>query len=161
MITEKQIEANRENAKLGGVKTEAGKAIVRMNAVTHGLLIKEVLKKGEPAKILKQLQCNLMEEKAPVGEIETMLVDRIASCIWRLRRVLRVETTKLSDDFANLATYYEAGVITWQSLSRYETMIERQLYKAIHELERQQSKRRGENIPLPLAIDVDHLFQQP
>jgi hypothetical protein len=43
----------------------------------------------------------------------------------------------------------------WQNLSRYETMYERQFYKAIHELERVQRSRRGENIPAPLAIEVD------
>jgi hypothetical protein len=34
-------------------------------------------------------------------------------------------------------------------------MIERQIYKAIYELERLQRIRRGENIPAPLAIDVN------
>jgi hypothetical protein len=42
MTTEKQIIANRENAKLGGVNTERGKAIVRSNAITHGLLTKNM-----------------------------------------------------------------------------------------------------------------------
>ena len=36
-LTQKQLEANKENAKLGGVKTEAGKAVSRLNAVKHGL----------------------------------------------------------------------------------------------------------------------------
>ena len=40
MVTEKQLIANRENGKLGGVKTEAGKQVTRLNAVTHGLLTK-------------------------------------------------------------------------------------------------------------------------
>ena len=33
--SQKQIEANRENAKLGGVKTEEGKAVSRYNAIKH------------------------------------------------------------------------------------------------------------------------------
>ncbi len=36
MTTEKQVNANRENALLGGVKTEEGKEKSRMNAVKHG-----------------------------------------------------------------------------------------------------------------------------
>ena len=43
MTTEKQVKANRENAKKGGVKTPEGKAVVRYNALKHGLLSKEVL----------------------------------------------------------------------------------------------------------------------
>jgi hypothetical protein len=40
-------------------------------------------------------------------------------------------------------------------LSRYETTIERGLYKALHELERRQAARLGGNFPAPLAMDVD------
>jgi hypothetical protein len=98
MVSENQLIANRENAKLGGVKTEAGKAAIRLNAVTHGLLTKEVLKDGEDATVLNRLQNNLMAEIEPQGELETMLVDRITSSIWRLRRALKVETDTLSDD---------------------------------------------------------------
>jgi len=43
MTTQQQIEANRQNAKLGGVKTEEGKEISKYNALKHGLLSKEVL----------------------------------------------------------------------------------------------------------------------
>ena len=46
-ISQKQLEANRQNAKLGGVKTEEGKAISKYNAIKHGLLSKEVLLEGE------------------------------------------------------------------------------------------------------------------
>ena len=34
-------------------------------------------------------------------------------------------------------------------------MLDRQIYKAIHELERVQKIRRGESFPASLAIDVD------
>jgi len=40
--SEAQTTANRENGKLGGVKTEAGKAVMRFNARTHGILAKLV-----------------------------------------------------------------------------------------------------------------------
>ncbi len=44
----------------------------------------------------------------------------------------------------------------FSKLSRYETTIERSLYKALHELQRLQAARRAEgNISPPLAIDVD------
>jgi hypothetical protein len=44
----------------------------------------------------------------------------------------------------------------FSKLSRYETAIERSLYKALHELQRLQAARRADvNVPPPAAIDVD------
>ncbi len=44
----------------------------------------------------------------------------------------------------------------FSKLSRYETTIERSLYKALHELQRLQAARRAEgNVQPPVAVDVD------
>ena len=44
----------------------------------------------------------------------------------------------------------------FSKLSRYEAMIERSLYKALHELQRLQAARRADgNATPPFAIDVD------
>jgi hypothetical protein len=40
-------------------------------------------------------------------------------------------------------------------VQRYETTIERQFYRALHELIRLQAARRGEKPPAPIAVDVD------
>jgi hypothetical protein len=40
-------------------------------------------------------------------------------------------------------------------LSRYQTAIQRSLYRAWHELERLQAARAGVNVPPPVAVDVD------
>jgi hypothetical protein len=157
MTSELQILANRENDKLGEVKTEAGKAIVRLNAVTHGLLTKEAVVHGESIEVFNEIRDNLMKEHEPQGELETMLVEMIANSFWRRCRVVHQETDWLNGDFKTYQCYYAVtnGADHWQTLSRYETIYERQFYKAIHELERLQRSRRGENIPAPLAIDVD------
>jgi len=42
MASEKQIEANKNNAKKGGVKTVEGKEVSRMNALKHGILSSEL-----------------------------------------------------------------------------------------------------------------------
>jgi hypothetical protein len=52
-----------------------------------------------------------------------------------------------SYDFANYDTYGK--------LLRYETSIERSIYRALHELQRIQASRNGEMVPVPLAFDVD------
>ena len=40
-------------------------------------------------------------------------------------------------------------------LLRYEGAIERQLYKAMNQLERLQRMRSGDNVPAPVEVDVD------
>jgi hypothetical protein len=42
-----------------------------------------------------------------------------------------------------------------EKLSRYETSIERSFYKALHELQRLQAARKGEAVPLSVAVDID------
>ena len=44
----------------------------------------------------------------------------------------------------------------FSKLSRYETTLERSVYKALHELQRLQAARRTEgNVPPPVAVDLD------
>lgn len=91
-----KVKANRENAlQSTGPKTVKGKEAVKWNALKHGLLAKEVViregdgkeNKKEFIKLLSELRENLQ----PGSIIEEMLVERIAVCYWRLRRVLRCE----------------------------------------------------------------------
>ena len=93
MATEKQIKANRLNALKGGVKTEKGKAAVRLNAVTHCLLSKQVLLPGEDSSLFAALLEQILIELQPEGELEYQLVERIVSSCWLLRRALRLENT--------------------------------------------------------------------
>jgi hypothetical protein len=134
MASEKQIAANRLNALKGGVKTGEGKAAVRLNAVSHGLLSNEVLLTGENSHRLAALRQQFLDELQPVGELETLLVERIVSSFWRLRRCVRVEKigTERGGDYR---------FSSWEILMRYETALERQIYKAIHELQRLQIAR--------------------
>jgi hypothetical protein len=44
---------------------------------------------------------------------------------------------------------------TMDQINRYETTLERSLYKALHELERRQAARNGQVVPLPVAVDVN------
>ncbi len=172
-ISQKQLEANRENAKLGGVKTEEGKAVSKYNAIKHGLLSKEVLLEGEDEKNLEELGKRLRAEIKPASEVEALLVDRIVANVWRLRRLLAVEReamewqkqSELSDSFD--LTYSTREQVERKAtkdmilnedtdvLLRYEAAIERGIYKALHELQRIQSARMGEKPPAPIAIDVD------
>mgnify|MGYP000844251764 CR=1 FL=1 len=86
--SQKQIEANRQNAKLGGVKTEEGKVVNKYNALKHGVLSKDVLPKGEDEKSLEELDKHLRAEIKPVKKVEMLFTDRIISNVWHLRRML-------------------------------------------------------------------------
>ena len=168
-ISQKQLEANRENGKLGGVKTEEGKAVSKYNALKHGLLSREVLLEGEDEKVLIEIGKKLRLELEPQTELELVLVDRITANVWRLRRVMQIEREMMDDDRNDMGfslsggkktlgaalSYDFANNDTYGKLIRYESSIERGIYKALHELQRIQAARAGERPPLPVAIDVD------
>ena len=42
-----------------------------------------------------------------------------------------------------------------EKVNRYETSLERSLYKALHELERRQAARNGQAVPPPVTVDIN------
>lgn len=167
-ISEKQLEANRENAKLGGVKTEEGKIASKYNALKHGLLSEKVLLSDENEAELVSLGKRLRQELVPDSELELILVDRITANTWRLRRAMQVEREMMEEDRINLFGGSDKKKSLGEALSgdfsnhdtygkfiRYEASLERGIYKALHELQRVQAARKGESTPPPVAIDVD------
>jgi len=161
-VTEKQLLANRRNArKCTGPKTVAGKEVVKYNAVTHGLLAKELIlpdeNAGDAAEFEQQLRASLL----PVGQVEELLTERIILAAWRLRRLARVESTLLEDNWVDydgeekgIGYAFIRNRNTLPILSRYETALERGLFKALHELQRLQAARAGAQVPLPVVVDV-------
>ena len=170
MVSKKQLVANRQNAQKGGVKTAQGKAVVRFNALKHGLLSEEILLTGEVEEALTGLAERLVDALQPQGELERILVDRIVSSVWRLKRALNVETANMvyahrerlqgsypfNEALRRLMALRDmlAGNST-ERILRYETTVERQIYKALHELIRLQMARQGQKPPAPVAIDLD------
>jgi hypothetical protein len=97
----------------------------------------------------------LRAQLTPVGELEALLVDRVVSTAWRIRRLVRVETLLYDRDHTVDAAFNSYGREKMGVLSRYEVTLERSLYKALHELQRLQAGRQGQEVPLPQALDVD------
>jgi hypothetical protein len=88
VVSHKQVEANRANAKRStGPKSDGGKSRSRMNAVKHGFSSQEIVVEGEDADEFDALRTQLEAEFAPDSIIERELVDRLAGLLWRLRRV--------------------------------------------------------------------------
>lgn len=167
MATKKKLIANRRNAKKSTGPKDT--SLTRLNALKHGILSKEVLHEGEKKKDLEDLGKRLRQELAPQGELEIILVDRMISSIWRLKRALKVEKALMSyayeeglNDKWNNKTGDERYACKCmlvgsdnEVVQRYETTIERQIYRALHELIRLQAARKGEKPPAPIAVDVD------
>jgi uncharacterized protein YjcR len=92
-----QISANRANAlKSTGAITQAGKAKVSQNAITHGLFSKQVLLADENPLEYQLLLEQLQQELLPVGILEQSLVERVAISLWKQKRLVRAETARLN-----------------------------------------------------------------
>jgi len=89
-----QLTANRKNArKSTGPKSRRGKARSLLNALKHGLLAKTVVvDPAESRPDFDRLLADLVREIKPRNLIEQTLVERIATCYWRLRRAQRYES---------------------------------------------------------------------
>ena len=88
MASNKQLEANRANAKKStGPRSQQGKARSRLNSRKHGLTAKTLIIVGEYADDFDQLRAELMDEHDPQSALECELVERLAGILWRLRRV--------------------------------------------------------------------------
>jgi hypothetical protein len=93
MTSQKQIEANRLNAlKSTGPRTEHGKRRSRRNAFRHGLTAETVVKSLEDARLYRLFQAAIISDYAPLSAVEHELVLRLASLLWRLRRVTAIES---------------------------------------------------------------------
>jgi hypothetical protein len=93
MTTQKQIEANRQNAqKSTGPRTEHGKRRSRHNAFRHGLTAETVVAGLEDVRLYKSFQAAIISDYAPLTAVEHELVLRLTSLLWRLRRATAIES---------------------------------------------------------------------
>jgi len=93
MATDRQIAANRENAKKStGPRTEPGKRRARRNAYRHGLTAESVIPILEDEAGYKKFENKILADYTPESAIERALVVRLASLLWRLRRAVAIES---------------------------------------------------------------------
>ncbi len=172
MASEKQINANRQNAsKSTGPKTLAGKSSVGKNAIKHGLTSSQNLIKGESQAEFDLHSEQLYKEHDPIGSMETHLVERIITLIWRLKRVIRAQTTALNalhyshkkrdrrldailkrnkpdsppppdHEFGEVTVKDTANYKVIDNLLLQERRLENSLFRSIAELERKQMIRK-------------------
>ena len=79
-----------------GPRTAQGKQRSKFNALKHGLLSKAVLLKDESRAEYESLLNGLRENLQPQGKLEEVLVENLATILWRKRRLLQVETAEIA-----------------------------------------------------------------
>ncbi len=104
MTSIRQIEANRRNASRStGPRTEEGKRSSRANAYRHGLTAETVVARVEDQEDYQAFEAAVIADYDVRTALERELVLRLASLLWRLRRVTAVETDLLSIQAESLA----------------------------------------------------------
>ena len=154
MSSQRQIEANRRNGRLGGPKTPEGRQAVRFNALSHGLTAATAVLPGEDSEQFTNLLASFMEEHSPLGPTETLLVQQLAMAAWRLQPSRGMETglftldgidhqEDMDDDYSDLRPQDRhayvfrrdcRGANSITTLARYETRHERAFFRALHSL---------------------------
>jgi hypothetical protein len=93
MTSWQQFQANRLNAlKSTGPRTEEGKRASRRNAVRHGLTAETVIDGLEDSEDYRAFEAAIIADYDAETAVERELVLRLASLLWRLRRIIAIET---------------------------------------------------------------------
>ena len=93
MTTWRQFQANRLSAlKSTGPRTEEGKRTSRRNALRHGLTAETVIDGLEDGEDYRGFEAAIIADYDAETAVERELVLRLASLLWRLRRIIAIET---------------------------------------------------------------------
>ncbi|HEY6340232.1 MAG TPA: hypothetical protein VIY49_01965 [Bryobacteraceae bacterium] len=160
-MTEAQLTANRENAKLStGPRTPEGRKRSSLNAFRHGLTGQIIMHTPEDEQAFKKHCDGIREALAPVGALELDLAQAIAEDRWRLNRARALENSifalgqgeHLLEDSGyhpEVDTAFAQGR-TWMThahelhlLTTYENRIRRAVEKNTAELHALQAERKA------------------
>jgi hypothetical protein len=93
MTSWSQFEANRRNAlRSTGPKSPEGKRISRRNALRRGLAAETVIDGLEDTEDYGGFEAAIISDYNAETAVERELVLRLASLLWRLRRIIAIET---------------------------------------------------------------------
>jgi hypothetical protein len=139
-VSPRKLAANRANAQRStGPKTAEGKGKSKQNSYKHGFFARQPLPSGAEGdklwEIYGELYSGIWEHYAPVGFMESLLTEKIATESIRFSRLLKYEGKYVGEKRA----FHWDGI---DRILRFQGAINRQLFQAIHELERLQEKRK-------------------
>jgi hypothetical protein len=162
MISEKQLEANRQNALLSsGPRSEAGRNHSRLNALRHGVTGQVTTMTDDDRAAHDQFSKALIENLAPDGAMEVQLAQRIATDSWRLNRISAIEDNLFAlgqlqnggqacpgvpplDAALTTARVFTLESKQLQLLTLYEQRINRSIQKNLTMLQSLQATRKAE-----------------
>jgi len=138
-VSPQKLAANRANGKKSpGPTTPEGKERSKRNSFKHGFFARQPLPAGKEGDMLWEkyhdLVLGIWNYYQPMGYIEGLLTEKIATESIRFSRLLSYEST-----FRGVGVFGVQGV---DRLLRYQSAINRQLFQAMKELERLQDKRK-------------------
>ena len=164
----------------GGPKTPAGKARSSRNALRHCLTSNApVIPEMESDEEYQRHVGGFMADFAPEGYVEEFYVERLASLLWRLRRVTRHEVAAIMQNIlsvpnhmytvANLYADRSKGFIDpdpeevearqhntvlptaseMHKVAQYEAHVQRQVVQTLRQLLVLQARRRGDPMYFP------------
>ena len=153
MATDKQIKANRENAKQStGPRTNSGKTRTSKNALKHGLLAQDAVLPGEDPADFDQHLTSFEDTYLPRNRVEKEIVRQIADVVWRMQRLSRIETAVIAAGIENSRRFnHDTGpmpedreertnILGWamltrtkllNNLARYDAHLGRRFYRAV------------------------------
>lgn len=122
MSTEKQIAANRLNAKRStGPTTPAGKARSAMNALQSGIHAESLVLPDEKLEDLRALIAEYYVFHTPLTPVARAAVDNLIRAEWLSRRLARIDTQILIDEIGTFSGPYPACT-TSQAFTTCETV---------------------------------------
>ena len=159
MPTDKQIEANRRNAKKStGPRTTEGKGRSALNALRHGLTAQVSVMPEEERVAFEAFTTPLIETFKPANPVETQLAVLYATYQWRLNRIAAIEEglfalgtqeNHLALDhpethtaLANAITFSQSPK-SFEHLSLYSNRLLAQSEKALKRLKELQAERKA------------------
>jgi hypothetical protein len=110
MATEKQIAANRTNAKKStGPSTEEGKTRTSLNALRHGLTGQVTLMPEEDRAAFTKFCAAIVQSLNPSNALQRQVAQSIAEDNWRLNRMRAMEDNILALGHSSPAAEMETG----------------------------------------------------
>ncbi len=138
MASTKRVTANRRNArKSTGPRTQSGKARSSRNALKHGLSAEQIVILDEDPAAFEALRDDVYAHYQPPDPVAEHLVEQVAGCIWRLRRVPEIE----------------AGIFQYRYFNRQADRARMSEFNLMSGAEEREANDRGDE-PRPVLGDV-------
>jgi hypothetical protein len=155
MATDKQVAANRLNGLKGGPRTPEGKAVVRLNARTHGIFAQALT--FYDVEQAAGIYTRLARWLRPIGEGEEGMVEKLALIELRTLRCAEAEGEYFSyawNGCHEMGEVRKRGMVAWfnpevyerlvRLFERYAQSLDKQYWRTLHEIRAEQKRRREE-----------------